>query len=108
MISSECLLSTSSLGLAWPHTVEEQVQYHDSKFGHLIDTACEEVKGKFELHIFISHVTYLPVSVRTQHRSFIEEKLTKIPPPVTFENTWLTLNLYWDFLNYGLNVEVKS
>ena len=60
------------------------------------------MKEKFKLHIFLSRVTYLPVSVRTQHRSFIEEKLTKIPPPVTFENTWLTLNLYWDFLNYGL------
>ena len=90
------------LGPARLHTVGEQVKYLESKFGNLIDTACEEVKGKFELHIFLSRVTYLPVSVRTQHRSFIEEKLTKIPPPVTFENTWLTLNLYWDFLNYGL------
>ena len=26
----------------------------------------------------------------------------KIPPPVTYEKIWLILNLYWDFLNYGL------
>ena len=25
-----------------------------------------------------------------------------IPPPVTYEKIWLILNLYWDFLNYGL------
>ena len=60
------------------------------------------MNGKIKPPIFLSHVTYLPVSVRPQHRSFIEEKLTNIPPPVTFENIWSTLNLYWDFLNYGL------
>ena len=60
------------------------------------------MKGRIEPHIFLSRVTYLPVSARTQHRSFIKKNLTKIPPPVTFENIWSILNLYWDFLNYGL------
>ena len=60
------------------------------------------MKGNIEPHIFLSRVTYLPVSARPQHRSFIEEKLTNIPPPVTFESIWSILNLYWDFLNYGL------
>ena len=60
------------------------------------------MKGNIEPHIFLSRVTCLPVSARTQHRSFIEEKLTNITPPVTFENIWSILNLYWDFLNYGL------
>ena len=36
------------------------------------------------------------------HRSFIEKKLTNIPPPVTFTKIWSTLSLYWDFLNYSL------
>ena len=94
--------SITTSGPTRPHTVEEQVQYLESKFGDLIDRACGEVKGKVEPHIFLSRVTYLPVSVRRQYQSFIEEKLTNIPPPVTFESIWSILNLYWDFLNYGL------
>ena len=83
-------------------TVEDQVQYFESKFGNLVNKACGEVKGNIEPHIFLSLVTCLPVSARTQHRSFIKKNLTNIPPPVTFENIWSILNLYWDFLNYGL------
>ena len=60
------------------------------------------MKGNIQPHVFLSLVTCLPVSARTQHRSFIKKNLTKIPPPVTFENIWSILNLYWDFLNYGL------
>ena len=90
-------------GLTRPHTVEEQVQCFENTFGNLVDKACEEVKGKVEPHIFLSRVTCLPVSVASpQHRSFIEKKLTNILPPVTFESIWSILNLYWDFLNYGL------
>ena len=60
------------------------------------------MKGNIEPHILLSRVTCLPVSARTQHRSFIEEKLTNITPPETFAKIWSILNLYWDFLNYGL------
>ena len=93
---------TTHSGLTRSLTVEKQVQYFENAFGNLIDKACGEVKGKIEPHIFLSRVTYLPVSVRQQHRSFIEEKLTNIPPPETFAKIWCILNLYWDFLNYGL------
>ena len=85
-----------------PHTVKDQVQYFENKFGCLVDKAYQEVNSKMKAPLFLSRITYLPVSTRNQHRSFIEEKLTNIPPPVTFENIWLILNLYWDFLNYGL------
>ena len=94
--------SITHSGPTRPHTVEEQVQYFESTFGNLVDEACGEVKGKVEPHILLSRVTCLPVSARSQHRTFIEEKLTNITPPVTFENIWSILNLYWDFLNYGL------
>ena len=60
------------------------------------------MKGRIEPHIFLSRVTYLPVSARSQHQSFIKKNLTNIPPPVTFESIWSILNLYWDFLNYRL------
>ena len=83
-------------------TVEEQVQYFENAFSNLVDKACEQVKGQVEPHILLSRVTCLPVSARTQHRSFIKTNLTNIPPPVTFESIWSILNLYWDFLNYGL------
>ena len=82
-------------------TVEEQVQHFENTFGDLVDKACKEVK-KIDPNILLSRVTYLPVSVRQEHRSFIEEKLTNIPPPETFAKIWSILNLYWDFLNYGL------
>ena len=82
-------------------TVEEQVRHFENTFGDLVDKACEEVK-KIDPHILLSRVTYLPVSVRREHRTFIEERLTSIPPPETFAKIWSILNLYWDFLNYGL------
>ena len=89
-------------------TVEDQVQYFEKRFGNLVDKACREVKGTIEPHIFLSRVTCLPVSARTQHRSFIKKNLTNISPPVTFENIWSILKLYWDFLNYGLLDHVIS
>ena len=89
-------------------TVEEQVQYFESKFRTFVDQAYQEVNSKMNPSVFLSRITCLPVSARSQHRSFIEEKLTNIPPPVTFENIWTKLNLYWDFLNYGLLEHVIS
>ena len=82
--------------------MKNQVEYFENKFGNLVDKACREVNGKIEPPIFLSRVTCLPVSARTQHRSFINKNLTNIPPPVTIVNIWTILNLYWDFLNYGL------
>ena len=75
--------------------VEDQVQYFERKFCSLKDKAYQEVSRKIEPSDFISRVT-----VPTQHQSFIEEKLSNNQPPVTFENIWSILNLYWDFLNY--------
>ena len=60
-----------------------------------------QTKKYAEPSVFLFRVTNLPVLARLQHRTFIEEKLTNLPPPVTFENIWTKLNLYWDFLNYG-------
>ena len=82
--------------------MNDQVQYFENKFGELVDKACQEVCGKIEPPVFLSRVTCLPVSARTQHRSFIKTNLTNIPPPETFAKIWSILNLYWDFLNYGL------
>ena len=90
------------LGRTRQLTVEDQVVYFESKFQSLTDKAYQEVKGKYEPYDFLSHLTYLPVSVRSMHRTFIEEKLFNIRPPVTFESIWSILNLYWDFLNYSL------
>ena len=81
--------------------MKHQVQNFESKFGILAERAYLEVSGKMEPSDFLSRVTYLPVSARTLHRSFIEKKLTNIPPPVTYVKIWATLNTYWDFLNYG-------
>ena len=59
-------------------------------------------KRDLEPSIFLSRVTTLRVSDRTEHRSFIQENLINIPPPVTFEKIWSRLTIYWDFMNYGL------
>ena len=76
------------------------MQYFEIKFGSLVDRACQEVIGKTEPCVFLSIVTYL--STPTQHQSFIKEKLTNIPPPVTIVRIWSVLDRHWDFLNYGL------
>ena len=88
-------------GLTGTHTVEDQVQYFENRFGDLVDKACREVK-EIDPTVLFSRVTCLPVSVRQEHRTFIEEKLTNIRPPAAFESIWSILNLYWDFLNHGL------
>ena len=95
-------LCTSESGATKPrsvpmrsHIVEDQVQYFEKKFHSLKDKAYQEVSRDMKPFDFISRVT-----VPTQHRSFIEEKLSNISPPVTFENIWSILNWYWDFLNY--------
>ena len=82
--------------------MENQVQNLDSKFHCLAAKAHQELNGRIEPSDFLSRVTHLPVSARTLHRSYIKENLTNIPPPITFESIWSILNLYWDFLNYGL------
>ena len=87
--------------MSYTGTVEDQVEYFEKKFGSLMHKAYQEVNTEMKPTDFLSRVTLLPVSALGQHRSFIEEKLTNIPPPVTFENIWSKLNLYWNFLNYG-------
>ena len=81
--------------------MEYQVQIFESKFGHLADKSYREVNGKMEPSDFLTCVTYLPVSARTLHRSFIKNDLSNIPPPLTYVKIWTILNTYWDFLNYG-------
>ena len=81
--------------------MEHQVEGFEEKFGSLIHKAYQEVNKQMEPPEFLSRITYLPVSARTLHRSFIKKDLTNIPPPVTYEKIWATLNTYWDFLNYG-------
>ena len=88
--------------------MEDQVHYFDSTFRSLVNKAYQEVNGKTKPDDFLSRVTCLPVPDRTQHRSFVEKKLTNIPPPVTIVNIWCILNLYWDFRNYGLLEHVIS
>ena len=95
-------LCTSESGATKPrsgpmrsHIVEDQVQYFEKKFHSLKDKAYQEVSRDMKPSDFISRLT-----VPTQHQSFIEEKLSNISPPLTFENIWSILNWYWDFLNY--------
>ena len=94
-------MSTIYLGISRARTVENEVQYLDKKFRSLVDKANQEVCRQMEPSVFLFRVTNLPVLACLQHRTFIEEKLTNLPPPVTFENIWTKLNLYWNFLNYG-------
>ena len=82
--------------------MESQVKHFDDKFSILADKAYLEVSREMEPSTFLARVTYLPVSSRLQHRNFIKKNLTRIRNPVTFEKIWSILNLYWDFLNYGL------
>ena len=81
----------------------DQVEYFETEFATLVDKACHDVRKRdLEPSIFLSRVTTLRVSDRTEHRSFIQENLTNIPPPVTFDKIWSRLTIYWDFMNYGL------
>ena len=84
-------------------SVADQIEYFETEFANLVDKACHDVRKRdLDPSIFLSRVTTLRVSDRTQHRSFIQENLINIPPPVTFEKIWSRLTIYWDFMNYGL------
>ena len=85
-----------------PHTVEDKIQHFKKKFRTLVDKAYQEVKKYVKPSDFLSCVTCLQVSAPGQPKSFIEEELTDISPPVTFEKVWSIVNLYWNFLNYEL------
>ena len=87
--------------------MESQVKCFDEKFRSLVNKAYQETK-EMEPSDFLAQVTNLPLYSRPEHRTFIEEKLMDIPPPVTFVKIWSALNLYWSFLNYGLLEHVMS
>ena len=92
---------TIHLGPTTSYTVDDQVHYFEKRFGNLINEVCQQVNKRMKPSDFLFCVSNLPVSARNQHRSFIEEKLMNVPPPVNFVKIWSTMNLYWDFLNYG-------
>ena len=103
------LCNTSLHDVHYPHsgstrslTVEDQVHYLECKFRILTDQAYKEVTATMEPSIFLFRITCIPVLAHSLHRTFIKEELTNIPPPLTFQNIWTKLNLYWDILNYGL------
>ena len=87
--------------------MESQVKCFDEKFRSLVNKAYQETK-EMEPSDFLAQVTNLPLYSRPEHRTFIEEKLMDIPPPITFVKIWSVLNLYWSFLNYGLLEHVMS
>ena len=67
----------------------EQVEDFKRKFNGLRDKAYQEVKQMdFDTILFRADST---------HRSFLKQ-LIATPQ----QNTWNTLNFYWDYLNYGL------
>ena len=81
--------------------MENQVEYFEHRFGDLVEKACQQVNREMEPSDSLFCITYLPVSARSLHGSFIKNELGNIPPPVMFEKIWPILNAYWDFLNYG-------
>ena len=86
----------------FPYSLKDQVKCLEDKFDTLVDNTYQELNGKIEPSHFLVRITRLPVLILPLHKSFIEEKLIKLSPPVTFLKVWLTLNLYWNFLNYEL------
>ena len=83
-----------------PHTMEDKIQYFKKRFCSLVDKAYQEVNRQMKPSDFLSCVTCLQVSAPNHPKSFIEEELTNISPPVTFEKIWSIVNLCWNFLNY--------
>ena len=96
------IYSEIHVGLTRPPTIEEQVQYFERNFCTLANQAYKEVEVKMKGRDFVACATCLPPSARNEHRSFIMENLINIQPPVTIDKIWIYLNLYWDFMNYGL------
>ena len=85
-------------------SVEQKMKELEERFGNLVDQVNEELldrKVDKNVHAFRSIFLSLNISRKYLHQKFIENNL-KIDEETTFDNLWMKLTFYWNFLNFDL------
>ena len=82
---------------------EAKIKHLEEKFGVLVAKTKKKVKQKSpDLDAFCMKITLLPVKLKKQHPNYIKEQALKICSASSIDEIFYYLNLYWDYLNYGL------
>ena len=109
VVSNVC--ATASVGLSGSDfqeylvntTIPERIQTMETRFDQLLDKTQEGlVDNNIPLQKLKRCITRLPASIKDQHFHFIKENLSEIKESKCVENIFLSLHLYWNFLNYTL------
>ena len=81
--------------------IEKEIEELEDQFFDVVDKAADSLE-KVPLSRIKRCVTQLPVSVKYQHKKFLEGKLSAIDTAQTVATVFAILGLYWNFLNCGL------
>ena len=84
-------------------TIPERIQTMEIKFDQLLDKTQDGlVDNNIPLQKLKRCITRLPAHIKDQHIHFIMENLSEIKESKCVEEIFLSLHLYWNFLNYTL------
>ena len=81
--------------------IEKEIEELEDQFFDVVDKAADSLEN-VPLSRIKRCVTQLPVSVKYQHKKFLEDKLSAIDNAQTVAAVFAILGLYWNFLNCGL------
>ena len=85
--------------------IEKEIEELEDQFFDVVVKAASCLEG-VPLAKLKMCVTQLPVSVKYQHKKFLEDKLSAIDNAPTVAAVFAILGLYWNFLNCGLLTEL--
>ncbi len=83
--------------------IEQQTKKLDEEFRSLVGLARAAILLQdHQPSDFMEKVSRLGPDHQAEHRSFIKEDLINLPQTATVDKIWISLNTYWNYLNYGL------
>ena len=85
--------------------IEKEIEELEDQFLDVVDEAASSLEN-VPLSKIKRCVTQLRVSVKYQHKKFLEDKLSAIDAAQSVGAVFAILGLYWDFLNCGLLTEL--
>ena len=111
VITNVCATASITVGLSGTDflkylvnaTIPERIRTMEIKFDQLLDKTQDGlVDNNIPLQKLKRCITRLPAHIKDQHFHFIKENLSEIKESKCAEDIFLSLHLYWNFLNYTL------
>ena len=90
--------------------VEEIISLFEIRFKDLAVAAFQEIKkgNKVPVEDFQFTLTLLPLKVKSNHFTFLEESIPKLMKASNLQEIFMYLNLYWNCFNYTLLQEIVN